>query len=199
MVMSSGVPVASLPYVDEETSQANLADLMASQSSPEELEAAYERVESRCVQAVSRNVSPSSSQRSSLYSPEYPSPVSPTFGSQVPLPTAFGFSSSQVPSPCSSPRSSVYSSECPTPTHQAYSDQQPFAVAYTAPLQEFSPAYPQSYGTPCYRPLSYDGNYGSGKGADGLSIDTGGWGWGNTVESPVMADYPRKFNRSWSY
>ena len=171
---------------------------MASQSSPEDLDAAYMRVESRCVQAVSRSVSPCSSQRSSMYSPEYPSPISATFGTQVPQSTTFNISSSQFPSPCGSARSSIYSSECPTPTYQTYSGQEPFQTVYSVPLQEMSPAYANSYHAPSYRTPSYDGGYGSGKEGAGLKIDTGGWAWGNTVDSPVVDGYPRRFNRSWS-
>lgn len=196
--MTSGLPVQALPYVDEETSQANLADLMASQSSPEVLEAAYDRVEGRCNQAASRSVSPCSSQRSSMYSQAYPSPVSATFGQQSPLNAFFNISSPQFPSPCSSARSSVYSSECPTPTYQTYSDRDPFATVYTVPLQEMSPVYANAYEVPSYRPLSHDGGYGRGKGGNSLKIDTGGWAWGNTAEIPTVDEYPRKFNRSWS-
>jgi len=68
-------PLAIGPTVDEYTSQTNMADLIASQSSPEELEAAYARVESRCVQSISRNASPCNSQ----YSSQCNTPVSATF------------------------------------------------------------------------------------------------------------------------
>lgn len=63
------------PILDDQTSQTNVADLLASQSSPDELSAAYARVEARCVQSISRNNSPCNSQ----YSSECNSPVSPTF------------------------------------------------------------------------------------------------------------------------
>ena len=53
---------------------------MASQSSPEELDAAYTRVESRCAESISRCASPCNSQYGySNYSSECPTPVSPTF------------------------------------------------------------------------------------------------------------------------
>lgn len=196
--MSSGLPVQALPYVDEETSNTNFADLMASQSSPEAIEAAYERVETRCTEAASRCVSPCSSQRSSVYSQGYPSPVSATFGSQSPLDMSFNISSPQFPSPCGSARSSIYSSECPTPTYQGYGDQGPLATVYTVPLQEMSTVYANAYEVPSYRPVSYDGGYASGKGGHSLKIDTGGWVWGSAVETPTFDLYPRKFTRSWS-
>lgn len=190
--------MASFPYVDEETSQANLTDLMASQSSPEDLEAAYTRVESRCVQAVSRSVSPCNSQRNSRYSPEYPSPVSATFNDQVPQLDLFNISSPQFPSPYSSPRSSIYSSECPTPTYQPYGDQESFGIAYAVPLQEMSPVYSRDSTVPLYGSPSYDGGFGSDNRGNGLRVDTSGWAWGNSIESPVVDGYPRKFGRSWS-
>jgi hypothetical protein len=64
-----------IPTIDEHTSQANVTDLMVSQSSAEELTASYARAESRCAQAISRCVSPCNSQ----YSSACASPVSPTF------------------------------------------------------------------------------------------------------------------------
>src|SRR2546423_12635659 len=194
--MSSGLPVKALPYADEVTSQTNLADLMASQTSPEDLEAAYERVETRCAEAASRSVSPCSSQRSSIYSQSYPSPVSATFGDQSPI--NFNTSSPQFPSPCGSARSSVYSSECPTPTYQAYSDQEPLAPVYTLPLQEMSTVYASAYEVPSYRPLSYYGGYTTGKGGNSLTIDYAGRVLGSSAETPTFDEYPRKFTRSWS-
>ena len=67
-----------IPAVDAQTSQMNIADLMASQSSPEELNAAYARVETRCAQSISRSPSPCPSQYSN-YTSQCPSPISPTF------------------------------------------------------------------------------------------------------------------------
>jgi hypothetical protein len=84
---SYGYPLAIVQSVDEQTSQINVADLMASQSSPEELDAAYTRVESRCAESISRSASPCNSQYSySNYSSECPTPVSPTF-SQPAIPS----------------------------------------------------------------------------------------------------------------
>jgi hypothetical protein len=67
------------PYVDEQTSQMNFEELVASQSSPEEFEAAYTRAETRSLESMSRCASPTGSQYSS-YSSECPTPTSPTFG-----------------------------------------------------------------------------------------------------------------------
>ena len=58
--------IAPVPYslpaptstIDEHTSQTNLADLMSSQSSAAELDAAYDRAETRCLQSISRPPSP---------------------------------------------------------------------------------------------------------------------------------------------
>ena len=52
--------LATTSSIDEQTSQTNLADLMASQSSPVQLNAAYDRAESRCLQSMSRPPSPCS-------------------------------------------------------------------------------------------------------------------------------------------
>jgi hypothetical protein len=85
------LPLTAAPTVDSQTSQANLADLMVSQTSPEELSAAYSRVESRCVQSMSRCVSPVSSQYSN-YSSQSSSPVSETFDG-----SPFGSTAAMVP------------------------------------------------------------------------------------------------------
>jgi len=53
-----------LPPLDEVTSQINVEDLVESQTSPEALKASYSRVEHRCVQSISRNVSPATTQPS---------------------------------------------------------------------------------------------------------------------------------------
>jgi hypothetical protein len=79
---SFGYPLLTVPSVDAQTSQTNIVDLMSSQSSPEELNAAYSRVETRCAQSLSRSPSPCISQYSnySNCSSECPTPTSPTFG-----------------------------------------------------------------------------------------------------------------------
>jgi hypothetical protein len=73
-------PFAASPCIDEQTSQTNFTDLMASQSSPEEIAASYARAESRCADSISRCASPTPSQYST-YSSECPTPTSPTFSS----------------------------------------------------------------------------------------------------------------------
>jgi hypothetical protein len=80
-----------MPYLDDATLQTNVADLIASQSSSEQLTAAYARVESRCAEAISRSVSPCASNRASGYSgySECSTPVSPTFSDQVPFASVF--------------------------------------------------------------------------------------------------------------
>lgn len=59
-----GFQPAMIPSLDEVTSQTNLEDLYQNQSSPEDLKASYTRVEQRCVQSISRNVSPATTQPS---------------------------------------------------------------------------------------------------------------------------------------
>jgi hypothetical protein len=88
---SAILPLGIIPYLDDATSQTNMADLVASQSSSEELRAAYARVENRCVEAISRSVSPCGSSHASGYSvySECSSPVSPTFSDQVPFASVF--------------------------------------------------------------------------------------------------------------
>lgn len=61
---SFGFQPAMIASLDDVTSQTNVEDLVKSQSSPEELRASYSRVEHRCVQSISRNVSPASTQPS---------------------------------------------------------------------------------------------------------------------------------------
>ena len=68
------------PGVDQITSQTNYSDLLASQSSSAALSAAYQRSQSRCIESLSRNVTPTSSQSSqSSYYTDCPTPTSPTF------------------------------------------------------------------------------------------------------------------------
>lgn len=74
------IPLSVTPCIDDQTSQTNFADLMASQSSPEEIAASYARAESRCADSISRCSSPTSSQYSA-YSSECPTPTSPSFSS----------------------------------------------------------------------------------------------------------------------
>jgi len=96
-------PVAMSPCVDEQTSQTNFADLMVSQSSSEEIAAAFARAESRCAESISRCASPAYSQYSS-YSSECPTPTSPTFSSDP-------FGSSMALSPTGMSQNFGYGSE----------------------------------------------------------------------------------------
>lgn len=76
--------------IDEQTSQTNLIDLMSSQSSPAEIDAAYDRAETRCLQSISRPPSPlayrNTPQMNYIAMPATPAPS--IFSAQTPYPAA---------------------------------------------------------------------------------------------------------------
>ena len=104
---SAILPLGVMSCLDDATSQTNIADLVASQSSLEVLTAAYARVQNRCAEAISRSVSPCGTNRASVYSvySECSSPVSPTFSDQVPFASMFSVPQQALSSAAVSSRS----------------------------------------------------------------------------------------------